>query len=252
MRSRRATVLAGLLVLAALAVAGSATTAAQSSNPVTSRVLITHEGTNDRIAGVANYRTGRARLFANYDMSGNSDLGLTPGLTPMEDLEARGVSFMKLGSCADRPCWWRIDHSAVPVSANLDQLATEDPFRLAALIKAAAVAQNVEGVRGVPTTHYAGAIDVEHLLAPLSPENRASATESFADLEEKDGGVAGLPASVWLDDRGLPRRIRIERLGSANTWEYYDFGVDARVALPVEADIMTSADLEAFMTGASK
>jgi hypothetical protein len=237
-----------LLALLAVAVVGSSTTASHSTTPRTSRVAITN-GSGHTIVGVANYRTGRSRLWANWDMTGNADLGFTPGKVPMQDVEARGVSYLEVRSCAEGPCWWRIDHSRVPMTANFDQWALEDPFGLAKLIEGASAKVGVDYVRGVPTTHYEGTIDVERLLASRSEEDRASDRERYADLETKGGGLAGIAAGVWLDERGLPRRIQLERLGQRDTWEYYDFGVAARVALPPADEIMTSAELAAFTTG---
>jgi hypothetical protein len=121
---------AGLVLINAVAVAGSGTTESHSKTPRTSRVVIT-KGSGYKVEGVANYRTGRSRLWANWDMTGNADLGLTPGDVPMQDVEARGVSYLKVRSCAEDPCWWRKNHSQVPVRANFDAWAIEDPFGLA-------------------------------------------------------------------------------------------------------------------------
>jgi hypothetical protein len=236
-------VIAILLTLFAMASARSSTHSASSTTPTTSRVVITN-GTGQRIAGVANYRTRRSRLWANWDMTGNADLGLVPGPVPMEAIEARGVSYLRLRLCGDHPCWWRKEHSKVPLTANLDEWALADPFGLAALIRNSSVEVGVEEVRGVVTTHYDGTIDVERLLAS-SP---ASDREQFADLETKDGGLGGVPAALWLDERGSPRRIQIERSGLKDTWEYYDFGVEVQVALPPTSQIMSSDDVAAFMT----
>lgn len=135
------------------------------------------------------------------------------------------------------------------MTANLDQWAVEDPFGLAALIEGASAEVGMEYVRGVPTTHYAGTIDVERLLASRPTEAQASDRERFSDLDTKGGGLAGIPADVWLDERGLPRRIQLERFGGKGTWEYYDFGVEARIALPPADEIMSADEVEAFMTG---
>jgi hypothetical protein len=95
----------------------------------------------------------------------------------------------------------------------------------------------------VRTTRYDATIDIERLVT------EASDRERFADLETKDGGLAGIPAAVWLDGRGLPRRIQLQRLGWTDTWEYYDFGVQARIALPLASKIMSLDELDAFTTG---
>jgi hypothetical protein len=155
---------------------------------------------------------------------------------------------MRVRSCAEGPCWWRKDHSGAPLTANLDEWALDDPFGLSALIKeSASIEPKVEYVHGVRTWHYSGPISTERLVSSVDEKDRGWATEQYSDLEQKRGGLASMIGDVWLDGDGLPRRLRIERSGYVNTWEYFDYGVDARIALPAPAEVMTSAELKTFM-----
>jgi hypothetical protein len=237
----------GVLALVALSLAGSAGTTAGSVTPTSSRV-VEFLGGGKKVWGVLNFRTRRAHLYANYDWTGNTDLGIEPGPTPSEGIEAAGVSYMRVRSCADGPCWWRKDHSGAPLTANLNEWAMEDPFSLSALIEgSASTIGTIEFVRGVRTMHYSGPISTERLVASGGEKDRGGVAEQYADLEQKSGGLASMSGDVWLDGDGLPRRMRIERSGHVKTWEYYDYGVDARIALPAPHEVMTSAELKAFM-----
>jgi hypothetical protein len=237
----------GVAALVALSLAGSAATTAEGATPKSSRVE-EFLGGGKKVWGILNFRTRRAHLYANYDETGNTDLGLEPGPTPSEGIEAAGVSYMRVRSCAEGPCWWRKDHSGAPLTANLDEWALDDPFGLSALIKeSASIEPKVEYVHGVRTRHYSGPISTERLVSSVDEKDRGWATEQYSDLEQKRGGLASMIGDVWLDGDGLPRRLRIERSGYVNTWEYFDYGVDARIALPAPAEVMTSAELKTFM-----
>jgi hypothetical protein len=237
----------GVAALVALSLAGSAATTAEGATPKSSRVE-EFLGGGKKVWGILDFRTRRAHLYANYDETGNTDLGLEPGPTPSEGIEAAGVSYMRVRSCAEGPCWWRKDHSGVPLTANLDEWAMDDPFGLSALIKeSASIEGKVDYVRGVRTLHYSGPISTERLVSSVDEKDRGSVTEQYSDLEQKRGGLASMIGDVWLDGDGLPRRLRIERSGYVNTWEYSDYGVDARIALPAPAEVMTSAELKTFM-----
>jgi hypothetical protein len=236
----------GAVALVALSLAGSAGTKAKAAMPTTSRVVHFFGG-GKKVWGVLNFRTRRGHLYANYDQTGNPDLGLKPGPTPSEGIEAARVSYMRVRSCADGPCWWRKDHSGAPLTANLNGWAMEDPFGLSALVKESASTEGkVEYVRGVRTVRYSGPISTERLVSSVNEKDREWITEQYSDLEQKSGGLASMMSDVWLDGDGLPRRLQIERSGYVNTWEYYDYGVDARVALPEPHEVMTSAEQKAF------
>jgi hypothetical protein len=237
----------GVVAVVALSLAGSAGTTADGSSPKSSRV-VEFLGGGKKVWGILNFRTRRAHLYANYDETGNTDLGLEPGPTPSEGIEAAGVSYMRVRSCTEGPCWWRKDHSGVPLTANLDEWAMDDPFGLSALIKEfASTGGNVEYVGGVRTLHYSGPISTELLVASVDDKERGWVSEHYSDLEQKSGGLASMSGDVWLDRDDLPRRLRIERSGYVKTWEYSEYGVDARIALPAPPKVMTSAEQKDFM-----
>lgn len=238
-----------VVALLALSLAGSSAVSADgTTRPSTAR--FTEYLSGDRIwTGVLNFRTRRAHSYANYDATGNSDLGLVPGPIPAEGIGAAGVSYLKLRSCAEGPCWWVKNHSGVPLAANLNQWATEDPFTLAEMIRSSAPARGeLEIVRGVETTRYSAPIETQRLVSSLDRETRDSAAEQYADLEQKSGGLSNMSGEAWIDGRGLPRRLRIERSGYVTTWEYYDFGVEARIGLPPAKEVMSSDEVFAFMS----
>jgi hypothetical protein len=98
-----------------------------------------------------------------------------------------------------------------------------------------------EEVRGVPTTHYRAAIDLER-AAPRDPEARKTYEESLKGI-----GADEIPTEVWLDDEGRARRYEItmpvtvpttgaktnsQQAQTTIVAEYYDFGVPVNVTAP--------------------
>jgi hypothetical protein len=106
-----------------------------------------------------------------------------------------------------------------------------------------------EEVRGVDTTHYRAAIDLEAALRQLE------ADEAFGELLDQDALDAAIAqfgdepydVEVWIDDDGLVRRQVVDipsPEGDATmTMEMFDFGEDVEVEVPDESDSIDFFDL---------
>jgi hypothetical protein len=109
-----------------------------------------------------------------------------------------------------------------------------------------------ESVRGVPTTRYAGTIDLSKLAAVMPSPNRAQLRAALGKVIAETG-VSNLPVEVWVDAGRLVRRITMAFSVSATgqsahmsmTFELFGFGVTPAVTAPLEGEVYdaTSAAL---------
>jgi hypothetical protein len=101
-----------------------------------------------------------------------------------------------------------------------------------------------EEVRGVPTTHYHGTIDLREVAAEAAPETR----KSYERVIEVSG-TSKVPMEVWIDEDGLARRLEYAQpLGRgqgklALTMDLYDFGVEVDVRIPPERETLDIMEL---------
>jgi LppX_LprAFG lipoprotein len=144
--------------------------------------------------------------------------------------------------------WLKVDLDALGDLSGFDlaQLAQAGRVTPAEYLRWLSAAKDVErvgeeDVRGVPTTHYRGVIDVNRLIEE-QPDLRRSL--EALDLDE-------VPTDVWIDEEGLLRRVTQEyELSSAGektstnvTMELYDFGVEVEAEPPDEEEVFDVSDL---------
>jgi hypothetical protein len=112
-----------------------------------------------------------------------------------------------------------------------------------------------EDVRGVPTTHYAGSIDLQEAYDSIPAEDRASLESTFgAVLDSVD--LPDMPAEVWVDDEGLVRRVVVsvdasefgvpglEQVGGVQvTAEFFDIGEDVSIEVPPADQVLALDEL---------
>ncbi|MFF6781896.1 hypothetical protein [Streptomyces sp. NPDC012510] len=102
-----------------------------------------------------------------------------------------------------------------------------------------------EQVRGEPTTHYAGTVDVDDLRkrnANLGEETRAGLEEQL-----KASGVTAAAIDIWINDDDLMVK-KVERGDTANgalesTAYYSDHGLDVTTEEPPAAETVDYEDL---------
>jgi hypothetical protein len=102
-----------------------------------------------------------------------------------------------------------------------------------------------EEVRGVETTHYRATVDLEEAaeqgaeIGELSDEMREQLQAEIERMKAQTG-LDTLPVDVWVDEDDLLRRMKMdlsfavegEQVGMDMTMDFFDFGVDVRVARP--------------------
>ena len=91
-------------------------------------------------------------------------------------------------------------------------------------------AVGAEDIRGVPTTHYKGVVDL-NALGEKNPELKPSLEKLM-----EQGGLTSIPMEAWIDDDGFVRQIKetFDASGASTsmTIQLYDFGTNVDVSPP--------------------
>ena len=105
-----------------------------------------------------------------------------------------------------------------------------------------------EEVRGVPTSRYRAAVDL-NLLEGQAPPGKEAEWAAYVQTLRDRLGLAFIPVEVWVDDEGLIRRFNHEYGFSAEgttavvTTELFDFGIPVNVQAPSPDEVVTLNDL---------
>ena len=194
------------------------------------------------------------------------DLGMLGG--EMEILMDGGVMYMRSSMFQDAGTdWVSMDPSKMDPAAAAQfggfGAGTTDPSALVGLF-AGVFDVKVSGeqeLRGVPTTHYVGTIDLKKVLkgfADVVGKDVDAATKKQLKAAVKQFESLGIdkkiPFEIWIDAEGLPRRQRItmdfgklvpgaEEASLEMTVDFSDFGkpVDIKIPDPSEVTDMTGA-----------
>jgi hypothetical protein len=215
-----------------------------------------------RAEGEQDLRTGAMRMV--FDLGGTDSRAET--LLDGDLLYLRAPLFALFTGDAD--AWIRVDLEEAGAEAGLDpdQLVPTDAGPTALLQQLRGADEDVEDlgreeIRGVSTRHLRVMVDSDRAV-DQTPEELRKQRRTSTD-------AAGLPSrypmEVWIDDDGLPRRIRTvlevdeegtDRTTHQTTLDLYDFGVSVDVTPPDAADVVDIdqllqqlAELEAALDG---
>jgi hypothetical protein len=99
-----------------------------------------------------------------------------------------------------------------------------------------------EDVRGEPTTHYAGTVDLTRVAAEAPPDVAAQYRKLLQASPTKT-----LPMDVWIGQDGLVHRLSFEQTLPDNSSmtvdeQLYDFGVNADVSPPPADQVVDLTD----------
>jgi hypothetical protein len=234
----------------AVALAGAKTQAAKSAR-IALEGAISGGAANGTISGEGEFsgRQGRMTMdmsgLAGGQIAGRMEMIFDELIFYMKFPEeiAQGMPFGKE--------WIKFDLSQLGQQQGIDfqqlmQLSGTDPSQSLDLLLAASDdfrEVGEEEVRGAPTTHYAGTIDLEKVAEQAPPEAR----DTYQQLLEVSQQTT-VPVDVWIDDDGLTRRIRYEQTmpdrSTMNlTQEYYDFGVEVDISPPPDDEVLDVTDL---------
>jgi hypothetical protein len=257
---REATVRDPLRVVAASADAAAASKSARMS------MSMDVDGTGERASftadGAFDFRSRSGQLTMDV-----SSLGLPGADGKIEVRLVDGVVYLDMsglpgsaGRVFERRLagkhWFKLDVSGLAGSSSsggLGSIGSSDPT--AFLDSLRGVSSDVrelghETVRGVDTTHYAITIDMTKALDRIPGADHHVAEQGLKML-----GTGSLPAEVWIDGQGRPRKFVMHvdvREGAGAvvgtlTMELYDYGAKVDVQAPRADDTI---DLMGLLDGA--
>jgi hypothetical protein len=217
--------------------------------------------------GFFNYKTHEGTL--SMDMTGvpsTSGTNLPSGSLHMEELFKSSAVYVGsplfAGKLPGGAQWMKIDIGKVGQAAGFDvqQLAggQSNPAQFLEYLKASGgtvTAVGHELVRGVTTTHYKGAIDLNKIADVLPSANRDQLRAAIAKLTAQTGS-SSIPVDVWVDGHRLVRRITMafaiasgpQKAQTRMTIELFKFGSTPAVTPPPQAEVYdaTQATLSAL------
>jgi len=152
--------------------------------------------------------------------------------------------------------WMRLDLASLGednvFGALFETMREADPSKNVAFLEGAedVTTVGVEDVRGTSTTHYRFTIDMQKAATEAPEKLRKFVTDALAEM----GDVKTLPAEVWLDAGGMPRRMVYEMpvpTGVAGespitvkvSMDMFDFDKPVTVTLPADTDVIDAGSL---------
>jgi hypothetical protein len=170
----------------------------------------------------------------------------------LPDMYVRYPPGLLPGAPAGKP-WIKLDLEKLGQETGLDisqlmQLDQTDPSQSLQFLRGVSDVQAVgdEEVRGVPTTHYTGMVDLRRLA-----EKDAALKDAVEQVIERTG-ASEIPIEVWIDQDGFVRRMKQSMEGAAGsgtnvnlttTTEFYDFGTDVSVEEPPADEVVDFSQL---------
>jgi hypothetical protein len=264
--------LAFLLVLAASACGGSGSTGTDGTPSSAAPQAVSNAGQKSSDAGSARVSfTADFTGSASGTMTGEGEFSNREGHLTLQMSDLGGgafgsgqaelvfsdlVYYMKLPEGAGLPVppgkeWFKIDLKQLGQTQGLNleqltQLSQSDPSQALDFLQGASDdfhEVGTEEVRGEPTTHYAGTIDLNK-VAENAPADLAEQYKKLAELVPS----SSVPMEVWIGDEGYVHRLRFEQklaAGSSMTMEeeLYDWGTDINVTVPSEDQVVDLTQL---------
>jgi hypothetical protein len=239
---------------AVIAEAAAATTAAKTARIATS-VRVAEPGGQDRFRGQGRFDFERRAGEMTLELvEGEADTGF--GNAKAVFVDSSVYYQLPPGALAGGKRWIRLDLQNVADASGLDfgplvQGSQADPTQY--LLWLSALGPGItkigeEDVRGVPTSRYRAAVDL-NLLEQQAPPGKEAEWAAYVQALRDRLGLAFIPVEVWIDDEGLIRRFNHEYGFSAEgttavvTTEIFDFGVPVDVQAPPVGSVVTMTDV---------
>jgi hypothetical protein len=218
--------------------------------------------------GFFNYKTHEGTL--SMDMTGvpsTSATNLPSGSVHMEELFKSSTVYIGsplfAGKLPGGAQWMKIDIGKVGQAVGFDvqQLAggQSNPAQFLEYLKASGGTVTPVGrerVRGVATTHYKGAIDLDKVAGVLPSASRDQLRAALSKLIAQTGSPS-IPVDVWVDGHRLVRRITMafaiasgaQQAQTRMTIELFRFGSTPAVTPPPQAEVYDAT--QAALSGLS-
>jgi hypothetical protein len=199
--------------------------------------------------GLFDYKNRRGGMTLNLPAMPGATGGRSPTQIVFQGLVLymKSPLFSRLMPGADKP-WVKFDlrEMGQSLGANMSQLAQlgqNDPTQSLEYLKAAGHVkeEGKQTIRGVQTTHYHAVISLEKVASEAPKQVAASVKQLIAV-----SGTKTVPADVWIDDKGLLRRMHYayaisgQTLGKSKvalTMDLFDFGVSVNVKPPPQGEV---------------
>ena len=206
--------------------------------------------------GFFNYRTREGVLSLQMSgLPGATATTLPPGPLQMEEIFKSSTiyvgSTLFAGKLPGGARWMKLDLSRFgqALGLNLEQLAggQSNPAQFLEYLKASGGVVTVAGhelVRGVQTTRYRGAIDLQKAAEVVPSSDRGRLRAALAKLAAQ-AGISSLPVEVWVDASGLVRRMSLalsipasgENVQLHMRIELFGFGTTPAVTAPQQSEV---------------
>lgn len=144
--------------------------------------------------------------------------------------------------------WYRMDAADVGSGVGSANQLSQDPSKFVEFLRGASEDGvedlGTEEIGGVPTRHYKAELSFEKIL-DQAPDQEA--VEEMRAQLEAFGDVDSVPAEVWIDEDGLPRRMEMTMdLGDdAGAMEIsidmFDYGIEVDVQPPKKFEELPGA-----------
>ncbi len=211
--------------------------------------------------GHVNFDPSEAQL--TFTMSGfpaTVQAEIPGGTLTMNEIYKSATLYMESSLFAGRlpggARWIKLDLASVSEAMGLDPSSLTgsgaNPAQYLSYLKDGAGTATVvghEAVRGVPTTHYEGELNLLKAAEAQPGTNRAQARAALRKLVAETGQNS-LPVEVWLDTQGRVRRLSLTLAAAAGGHnvqttmqsEYFDFGATASVSPPAEVEVYDATE----------
>jgi hypothetical protein len=144
--------------------------------------------------------------------------------------------------------WYRMDAGDMGSGVGGANQLSQDPSKFVEFLRGASEDGvedlGTEEIRGVSTRHYRADLSFEKML-DQAPDQEA--VEEIRARLEAFGDVGSIPAEVWIDEDGLPRRMEmsIDLEGDATDMEMsvdmFDYGIEVDVQAPEKFEELPSS-----------
>lgn len=239
---------------AVIAEAAAKTTAAKTAR-IATLVRVVEPGGQERFGGQGRFDfERRAGEMALRLIEG--EVGAGGGNAKAVFVDSTVFYQLPPGALAGGRRWIQLDLQNVADASGLDfgplvQGSQADPTQY--LLWLSALGPGItkigeEDVRGVPTSRYRAAVDL-NLLEEQAPPGKEAEWAAYVQTLRDRLGLAFIPVEVWVDDEGLVRRFNHEYGFSTEgttavvTTELFDFGTPVNVSAPPPDQVVTLNDV---------
>jgi len=244
--------------------AGSASTAITIEVGAGGEPVLTMNG-----SGRFNLRSAEGEMTVEANAPSSSGLG--SGSFTMTELTKLPSTYIRTplfeGKLPGGAQWLKVDSGGLlehKLGLDLEGASQSNPAEFLSYLRATGAGVSLvghESVRGVPTTRYRAALDLEKAVERLPSNDRAQLRAAFAKLRALIGSDE-VPVEAWVDSANLVRRIAMryplsvenQHITLAMSIEYFDFGPVRTIAAPPANEVYeaTQAQLEGAFAGSSE